>query len=98
MIFLYVLFAVYILAVNFYSFWLLKSQRDDFEAGGDAYKQQDGKLMLVALLGGAATIYATMFVLRYRLSNLLLMVGLPVLAVLNVYCFFLGFRGIYFLV
>ena len=92
---LYVLFAVYIFAVNFYSFRLLKTQRDDFEAGGNAYKRQDGKLMLVALLGGAAAIYASMFVLQFRLSNLLLMIAMPVLAVINFYCFYLGFRGIY---
>ena len=39
-----------------------------------------------------------MFALRYRLSDILLMIGLPVLTVLNVYAFFLGFRGIYFLI
>lgn len=99
MIFLYVLFSVYILAVNFCAFCLVKRQYDErVESGEKAAKKGDGKLFLVALLGGSATIFATMFALRYRLSDILLMIGLPVLTVLNLYAFFLGFRGIYFLI
>ncbi len=92
---LYILLTVYILAVNFYSFRLIKTQRDDWEAGGDSFSKQDGKLMLAAILGGASAIYIAMFAMHFRLSNLLLMIALPVLAVLNLYCFFLGFRSIY---
>lgn len=95
MILLYILLIVYILAINFYSYRLIKTQRDDWEAGGDSFSKQDGKLMLAAILGGASAIYIAMFAMRFRLSNLLLMIALPVLAVLNLYCFFLGFRGIY---
>lgn len=99
MIFLYVLFSVYILAVNFCAFCLVKRQYDDREESGDnSAKKGEGKLLLIALLGGSATVFATMFALRYRLSDILLMIGLPLLAVLNVYAFFLGFRGIYFLI
>lgn len=91
----YILLSVYILAVNFYSFRLIKTQRDDWESGGDAFAKQDGKLFLAAILGGATAIYVTMFILRFRLSNLLLMIAMPVLAVLNIYLFYLCFRGIY---
>ena len=91
---LYVLLSVYILAVNFYAFRLVKSQRDDFEAGGEPCGR-DGKLILAAILGGATAIYLTMFAMRFRLGNLLLMIAMPVLAVANGYLFFLGFRGIY---
>lgn len=91
---LYILLTVYILAVNFYSFRLVKTQRDDFEAGGDA-GGQDGKLVLAAILGGAAAIYAAMFAMRFRLGNLLLMILMPVLAVLNVYCFYLAYRSVW---
>ena len=76
----------------FYSFRLVKTQRDDFEAGGEA-NGQDGKLMLAAILGGATAIYCAMFALRFRLGNLLFMIAMPVLAVLNIYCFYLGFRS-----
>ena len=89
---LYVLLSVYILAVNFYAFRLVKIQRDEFEAGGCL---SDGKLILTALLGGATAIYVTMFAMHFRLGNLLLMIAMPVLAVLNVYCFYLGFRSVW---
>ncbi len=93
MILLYILITVYILAVNFYAFRLIKSQRDEFEAGGETGGY--GKLLLAAILGGAATIYASMFAMHYRLSNLLLMIVLPVLAVLNFYGFYLGYRSVW---
>lgn len=90
---LYVCFAVYILAVNFYGFRFLKSQKEEYETDGEI--KGDGKLLLAAILGGAIAVYASMFFMHFRLGNLFLMVFLPLLAVLNLYCFFLGFRGIY---
>ena len=97
MLFLYILFAVYIFAINFYAFRLLKTQRDAWE-DGSAPNKGDGKLILSAIMGGAIAVYVSMFLMKFRLSNLLLMILLPLLAVLNVYCFYLGFRGIYFLI
>ena len=93
MVLLYILLTVYILAVNFYAFRLVKTQRDDFEAGGEL--GSDGKLLLAALLGGATAVYVAMFAMRFRLGNLLLMVAMPVLAVLNFYCFYLGYRSVW---
>lgn len=93
MVLLYILLSVYILAVNFYAFRLVKSQREDFEAGGEP--TGDGKLLLAALLGGATAIYVSMFAMRFRLGNLLLMIAMPVLAVLNIYGFYLGFRSVW---
>ncbi len=95
MFFFYALLIVYILAVNFYAFRFVKAQRDGVESGDDPVGRGDGKLILAALLGGAATIYICMFAMRYRLGSILLMLSLPLLAVFNFYCFFLGFRGIY---
>ncbi len=89
----YVCFAVYILAVNFYAFRFLKSQKEGYETDGEI--RGDGKLLLSALLGGAIAVYVSMFLLHFRLGNLFFMIFMPLLAVLNVYCFFLGFRGIY---
>ncbi len=93
MLLLYILFTVYILAVNFYAFLLVKSQKD--ESCGDETKMNagDGKLLLTALLGGAIGVYVTMFILRYRLKNMLLMILLPVIAVLNVYIFIVAYRS-----
>jgi len=90
---LYVLLTVYILAINFYSFRFLKSQCEEWESGTES--KQDGKLILAALLGGSLAIYITMFVLRFRLNNLLLMIALPILSVLNIYCFIIGYRSVY---
>ncbi len=95
MTFLFVLLAVYILAVNFYGVRLTQAQRDLYEEGDRAFSRFDGKLLVAAALGGAIAIYATMFATKYKLSNFLFMVAIPLLAVLNVYCFILGFRGIY---
>ena len=95
MTFLYILLTVYILAVNFYSFWLLKTQRNQCETDESAVGKNDGKLLLAAILGGAPTIYVSMFCMRFRLGNLLLMISMPVLSVLNFYCFYLGYRAVY---
>lgn len=94
MILLYVLFSVYILAVNFYAFLLLKTQREEStQTETEGKKTSDGKLILTALLGGAVTMYVAMFIFRYRLNNLLLMIALPVLAALNIYFFVLAYRS-----
>ncbi len=97
MIILYVLYSVYILAVNFYAYRLVKAQYDDFEDGKKT-AFGDGKLYLAALFGGATAVYISLFLLKFRLGNFALMILMPLFAVLNFYCFFLGFRGIYFLI
>lgn len=96
MILLYILLSVYIAAVNFYAFLLIKSRRSDADAADgerSARRAGDGKLFLTAFLGGAVTLYVTMFVFRYRLNDLLLMLALPVLAALNIYLFILAYRS-----
>ncbi len=99
MILLYVLFSVYIAAINFYSFLLIKSQRasgmdgEETPAAPERRRVGDGKLLLAAFLGGAVTMYVSMFVFRYRLNDLLLMIALPVLAALNIYLFILAYRS-----
>ena len=55
----------------------------------------DGRLLLISAMGGAIAVFVTMFVLRYRLDSMLLMIVLPLLAVVNIYCFYLGFRSIF---
>ena len=82
----------YILAVNFHSFLLVKGLRDDC-ADGAPDKSSDGRLILTAFLGGAITIYICMFVFKYRLKSLFLMLLMPVLGVLNVWLWVLAFRS-----
>ena len=52
-----------------------------------------GKLLLTGALGGAITIYVCMFILKYKRSDLLLMVLMPLFGVLNVYLFVLLFKS-----
>ena len=92
MVLIYIVVAVYIAAVNFYAVMLIKSQRD--EEGDDGKRHSgDGKLILTALLGGAIGIYVSMFAMKYRLKNLLFMVLMPVIAVLNVWFFYVAFKS-----
>ncbi len=52
-----------------------------------------GRLCITGLLGGAITIYVCMFLLKYKRSDLLLMVAMPLLGVLNIYLWVLLFRS-----
>lgn len=85
-----ILVAVYFLAINVYSFLLLRAQKNA-ECEGECNKVRDGSVYISALLGGATGIYVAMFVYKYRLRSLLLMVFMPVLIVLNVYLIIVGF-------
>lgn len=95
MILLTVLLSTYILAVNYYAFRLLKKQQEDTDVGDMQEGDGDGRLLLISAMGGAIAVFVTMFVLRYRLDSMLLMIVLPLLAVVNIYCFYLGFRSIF---
>ena len=52
-----------------------------------------GKLFSAGLLGGAITIYVCMFLFKYKRSELLLMVFMPLLGVLNVYLWVILFKS-----
>lgn len=92
MLILYLFFIAYILAVNFYSFLLIKGLKDDY-VEGEPNKSSDGRLVLTGVLGGAITIYVCMFIYKYRLKSLFLMLLMPILGVLNVYIWVLAFRS-----
>ncbi|MGN0819077.1 MAG: hypothetical protein ACI4M6_01600 [Christensenellaceae bacterium] len=87
-----ILFITYLIAINFYSFLIVKDQKNAFESG-DNCSFKDTKLYIAALLGGALTIFVTMLIFRFRLGNMFLMIFLPVVSVLNVYVAFLLFRN-----
>lgn len=93
MVLLYILMAVYIAAINFYAVMLTKAQRDEEGDGEEKKHSGDGKIILTAIMGGAIGIYCSMFAMRYRLKNLLFMVLMPVLAVLNIYFFYIAFKS-----
>jgi hypothetical protein len=52
-----------------------------------------GKLCITGALGGAIAIYVSMFILKFRRTDLLLMVLMPLLGVLNIYIFVLLFKS-----
>lgn len=105
----YILLVSYILSVNFYAFLLVKSLREKEQALelkkqaeplSSATSPQEkisdkstGKLCITGLLGGAITVYVCMFLLKYKRSDLFLMVIMPLLGVLNVYFFILLFKS-----
>ena len=84
LIFIKILLAVYLAAVNFYGF-ILTGQQKRAEEDGDACQVRDGKLFVTGILGGAAGVYVAMFIYKYRLSSLMLMVFMPVFIAVNVY-------------
>ena len=96
MLFFYILFIAYILAVNAYAFMLVRNLKDKDETD-PTNKLFDGKLALTGVLGGAIAVYVSMFVYKYRLSNLFLMILMPLLGVLNVFLFFSLFRFKFFI-
>lgn len=84
LIFIKILVAVYLLAINVYSFLLICTQKNERESG-EKQKTSDGKIFIAGALGGATAIYVAMFVFKYRLGSLLLMVLMPLLIAVNVY-------------
>jgi len=57
----------------------------------------DWRLLLAGAMGGAITIYACMFIYKYKLNNIFLMVLMPVLGAVNVYLWFILFRSGFFI-
>ncbi len=84
--FIYVLIIVYIIAINVYGIMMLRFQKKARENGDDENLMvSDAKLFLTGFLGGATGIYVFMFIFKYRLKSLFMMVFMPVLIALNVY-------------
>ena len=84
------LLIVYILSINFYAFLLMRAMKG---YDGEEQKQYDGKLSLVALLGGGITIFTCMFLFKNRLDNLFFMIAMPLLSALHIYLWIIAFRS-----
>lgn len=93
MLLLYVIFTVYILAINFYAVMLLIWQKNQYLADESKLNAGDGKLILAALLGGAIGIYAAMFITKFKLKNMLFMILMPVIGALNIWFAVVAYRS-----
>lgn len=91
---IYVLTIVYLIAINLYGVLILRYQKKEREIYEDQPPTvRDSKLMLTGLLGGATAIFVFMFIFKYRLKSLYMMVLMPLLIVLNVYTILAVFNG-----
>jgi uncharacterized membrane protein YsdA (DUF1294 family) len=72
---------------------LIISQKNDYLNDQTKLNSGDGRIILAAILGGAIGIYVTMFITKYKLKNILLMIIIPVIGVLNVYFFIVALRS-----
>ena len=84
----YILFGVYVAAVNVYGIIILKIQKNARELGLDK-GVSDLRIFLTAFLGGALGLFVSVLAMKYRLKNMLLMIGLPLIVAFNVYCIIL---------
>ena len=96
----YVLIVVYFIAINLYGIMMLRFQKKAREEGDEeSVGVGDSKLLLAGFLGGATGIYIFMFIYKYRLKSLVMMVAMPVLIALNVYVLIHFFQnGISFII
>lgn len=89
----YILSITYLAAINFYGILLLFFQKKAQEDCDDYKKISDMQLLFTGILGGAAGIFTFMFIFKYRLKSMHLMVFLPVFIALNVYVAVIVFSG-----
>ncbi len=61
-------------------------------------KIRDWKLLLSGILGGALGIYVAMLIYKYKLTNFLLMVIMPVFIAINLYFLLLAFSGNFWII
>ena len=92
-IFIYVVYSVYLLAINFYGYLMLVYQKNSVEDDKSECKISDFKLFFIGLLGGATGIFISMFIHKHRLKSLCLMVFLPVLIAITVLLSICIFNG-----
>ncbi len=85
-----ILIVVYLIAINFYAFMLVRAQKIQRIEDGES-KVKDGKLFLTGAIGGSLGIFISTFILSYRKDSLLLMVVMPLLFAVTAYFLVLGF-------
>ena len=73
---------------------MLKFQKKAREDGDEEnIGISDTKLIITGLLGGALGIFVFMFILKYRLKSIIMMVLMPLFISLNAYLIFVTING-----
>lgn len=89
-----IIIVVYFLAINVYGVLMLRYQKKARENGDEEnISISDGKLLLTGFLGGAIGIYVSMFLFKYRLRSLFMMVLMPIFITINIYLLIQIFSG-----
>ena len=89
-----IILAVYLAAVNLYGILMLKFQKKAREKGDEEnIAVSDSKILLAGLLGGATGIFIFMFIFKYRVKSLFMMVLMPVFIALNIYVLVMILNG-----
>ena len=70
-----------------------KLETAPIQANGQLPQRYIGKLCVTGLLGGAITIYVCIMIFKWKRSDMLLMILMPLLGVLNIYFWILLFRS-----
>lgn len=90
----YIIIIVYIIAINLYGILMLRFQKKAREDGDEEnIGISDTKLLLAGILGGATGIFVFMFVFKYRLKSLFMMVLMPVFIAINIYLLFIALNS-----
>ena len=90
----YIIIIVYIIAINLYGILMLRFQKKAREDGDEEnIGISDTKLLLAGILGGATGIFIFMFVFKYRLKSLFMMVLMPVFIAINIYLLFIALNS-----
>ena len=90
----YILIITYVIAINLYGILMLKFQKKAREDGDEENIDiSDTKLSITGLLGGALGIFVFMFILKYRLKSIIMMVLMPLFISLNAYFVFTAISG-----
>lgn len=95
--FIKIIVLVYFISINVYGFILIHLQKKSHQENIDK-QVSDGKLFIAGALGGATGIYVAMFIFKYRLNSLFLMVAMPVLITINFYVLIFGFYNDFWLI
>lgn len=91
---IYLIIIVYVIAINLYGVLMLRFQKKAREDGDEeSIIVSDSKLLIAGLLGGATGIFIFMFIFKYRLKSLFMMVLMPVFMAINYYVLFLLLNG-----